>query len=259
MATENPFHIDPLKVIELAQKPEIIATAANGTSILEGALLGNGTNVYLIRRFHENVAHQSVQIPLKEITGCTAEEIHQLIETLAPYDKNKLRATGSVFVGRGGDSLILDPGMREKNVEFMVVGQITLPEGRHAEFAFVRMWAYGALKQLQLPSGNPGNQIEWEMALSFNGNLCFVVPEAVEDREGRIVTSGEGIKFELQTGDAIFLPLIPRQVISTNIEAAQANNLGAKYLTISPQWGGDLGASQKPIYWKDQIEFTGQS
>lgn len=257
---EVPVHIDPDLVLHLAEKPQLVESAPDGTPLLEAVFLEDGRGVFLVHNFHENFANPAVQKALEKLTGYPAETLHQTVESVIPSPSPTGQKMGPALPGRklhcrGGDKLILDQGMRDKNVESMVVGDLQLEGGESAEYALVRMYRYGALKQLVLPPGNPGNQIAWEMAYSLNGRLCFVIPRGVEDRDGRLVAKDNGCILELDPGDAVFLPLIPRQVISTDPEATQEQiKSGARYMTISPAWGGKEGASQTPVFWRSQIK-----
>jgi len=230
---ENPVHIDPVTVIKKAENSE-------GISLNEG-------NIFIIRNFAENYKNENSVSLIKELTECSGQQIYETVKKSLEVIKK-----GSVANMYEGDNLILDQKLKEEKngkVEFIVVNELEVGN-KKGESVFVRMWKYGALKQLVLPEGNPDNQIEWEMFICLKDKLSIVIPKEVENRNGLLVAKDNGIKLELSPGDAAFLPLVPRQIISNNGEFTPK---GVKYLTWGPAWGGEGGVSQKPVFWPGQI------
>lgn len=228
---EKLIHIPPESVVAKAEVAESIEI--------------NQEKVFCVRDFENNFDRSDVSRDIFELTGYSSETIHQITE-----DSLKFIKRGDVFTGYGGDKFILDPELKQikdGNIEFMTVSKFNLDESQ-GESALVRMWQYGALKQLVLPENNPGKQVSWEMMMSLKDKLTVVIPKETESVNGVLVAKDRGVKIELNPGDAIFLPLIPRQVISS------LTSRGTKYFNLGPAWEGETGANQKPVYWPDQVK-----
>jgi len=259
MGQEALTPIGPNDILPFAEKPVVLETGDANSPILEAVILEDGRKAYLIHNFHHNITNPHVTEIAQQITGYTGEEVHQIVESLVPID-GPMTMRGGVYAGRGGDKLDLDPGRREENVETMVVDELTLPHGEGAEGALVRMWAFGQLKGLRLPEGNPGHEVAWELTLLLKGDpLYVVVPKAVQLQGEITVAEDNGVILELKPGDAVISPLIPRQLISASPGASQSRlGSGSKYLSIGPAWDeppgtNPNGISQEPVYWRRQL------
>lgn len=242
---------EPSNIIKMASKPTIFESRYDGIPILEGVTLGDGRHVYQIRQMHENIGNKSIQGALKEVTGFDADDLHRIIEIRVPHDKRVHGSWGKMLVMRGGDPMISGGPYKDKDVETLFIGPQTFPGDILGEFAFVRMWGHGVLKTLTVPFGNPGNFIDSEITFSLNGGLCYVVGANIVSSSGKLQSNDFGVKFILNAGDAIVLPLgTARQVIATHDGASQDRiGSGAKYLIFSAPWTGENGITQNFVHW----------
>ncbi len=244
--TVIPHHIEPENVVQLAAQSKIIERDSKGNSLLETCETVGGGEAFVVRNFHENFNNPKVNSRIKKLTGITSIIMHDTVEKFIPISGQGgwTRKDGTI-IENNGDSLILDPRIKGEPVEFTFVGE-TVINKQPAEWALVRMWDYGALKQLVFPEPEPDNPIRWEMAMSLKGeSLNFVIPAHTENRGGKFVTLDDGVNLQLHPGDAVFLPITVRQVI--------AGSPSEKYFYISAPWGGEKGLIQKPVYWRSQI------
>ncbi len=251
-------HIDPELVIQKASSPEVLKSI-DDVPVIEGMFTDKGA-VLLIHDFFKNNSSGEVSKFIEENTNLSVEDIFRATQVDLNNSSDLLSSQNLTRIKRNvidiyyeGDKLILDPELqqdRDGKVEFVMVKNIKIGE-LVGESALVRMWKYGALKQLVLPEGNPGKQIEFEMFFCLKNKLTIVLPRNVENENGLLVAQDEGFKLELQEGDAAILPLVPRQIISNN---GDFTNQGAKYYTVGPSWDGECGGvSQRPGYWQGQI------
>ncbi|MEI8068113.1 MAG: hypothetical protein WCG91_04190 [Candidatus Shapirobacteria bacterium] len=255
---EKMIHIEPKLVIDRAIKPTVLKSK-DGQPVIEGFSLPEG-NVFLVRDFIKNNTDPDVSELIEKLTGFSRGVIYEKVradlsgseDLLATRDVREIKENVTALYHEG-DSLILDPILqkeRDGKVEFVMVKGCKLGKQK-GESVLVRMWRYGALKQLVLPEGNPGNQIGFELFLCLKNRLTIVVPGEVEDQNGLLVAKDEGVKLELKMGDFALLPLVPRQIISNG---GNFTDRGAKYFTLGPAWGGKGGVDQKPVYWPSQIQ-----
>lgn len=244
--TENPaqfIHVEPNVVLENAEK------FVNKSPILN-VISANGKKIYYISEVAKNYLNPEVSEKVGSLAGNDAKTIYEVAKESLEKIEQRLKhpksdkLDNSVFIDKGGDSLIIDPDMKGKDVEIMLIDNFDIGD-KSGESVLVRMWKYGALKELYFPKGS-GNQIEWEMLMCLKGNLHVVIPKDVKDENGNLVAQDNGIDIEIKPGDAILLPLIPRQVISADIKTT--------YFTMGPAWGGENGIAQKPVYWPNQIK-----
>jgi len=246
-------HIDPELVLQQAARPDDLMTLGD-ESVIQGFKTEKGP-VLLIHDFMKNNLDGGVSEFITENTGLLADDILKVAQADLSASEDLL-ATGGLekikqnvtVIDYEGDKLILDPELqadRDGKVEFIMVKDIKIGD-KSGESVIVKMWKYGALKQLELPEGNPGNQIEFEVFVCLKGSLNIAMPKEIISRDGLLVSKDDGVRLELAEGDVALLPIgTPRQVIS--------NNPKTKYYTMGPAWGVEGGASSKPVYWPGQI------
>src|SRR3990167_7599277 len=98
MAETEASHIDPRKVLELAGQPQVMQKDKDGRSILEVCETVGGERAFLVRNFHVNFADTKVSKELEELTGYPAEELHRIVELIAPHDtRGSLLGKSKVF------------------------------------------------------------------------------------------------------------------------------------------------------------------
>ena len=241
-------HIEPENVLQLATLPRIVERDTYEGSILEVCGAVGGGEAFVVRDFHKNFDNPQVDGRILSLTGITSNEFHNIVEEIIPESGQSgwSRKDGTI-IENNGDPLILDPRLKGEPVEFTFVGETAI-RNQPAEWALVRMWDYGALKQLTFPEPEPENPIRWEMAMSLKGkSLNFVVPAHTESKGDKVIATDDGVNLQLHPGDAVFLPLTVRQVV--------AGSHSEKYFYISAPWGGDKGLIQKPVYWHNQISI----
>jgi len=243
--TVVPHHIEPENVLQLASIPRIVETDPKGSSVLEVCEAANGQQAFVVRNFHENFDNPVVMQMVLDLTSFSSPDFHEIIENLMHDIKGGWKGKEMVLTGGGGDSLILDPNMKGKNVEYLTVGK-TKVGGKLAEWALTGMYLYGALKQLVYPHPNPESDLNWEFIMSVKGDdLNIIIPAQIEERGDKVVALDNGTNLKLHPGDAVFLPLgIARQLISSG---------RVKYFYLSAPWGGEKGLIQEPVYWQSQI------
>lgn len=251
-------HIEPELVIQKASNPEALKLVGD-VPVIEGMFTDKGA-VLLIHDLLKNNSSGEISSFVEENTNLSIEDIFRAAQVDLNNSSDLLASQNLATIKENvidiyheGDKLILDPELqqdRDGKVEFVMVKNIKIGE-QAGESALVRMWKYGALKQLVLPEGNPGKQIEFEMFFCLQNELTIIVPQIVENENGLLIAKDEGIKLELHKGDLAILPLTPRQIVSNNGEFTYQ---GAKYYTVGPAWGGAGGISQKPVYWSSQVE-----
>jgi len=246
-------HIDPELVLQLAARPDVLVKLGDEL-VVEGFKTEKGPAL-LIHDYMKNNLDGGVSEFIAANTGLLADDILKVVQAdlsasedlLATRDLEKIKQNVTV-IDYEGDKLILDQELqkdRDGKVEFIMVKDIKIGD-KIGESVIVKTWKYGALKQLELPEGNLGNQMEFELFVCLKGGLNIAMPKETVSRDGVLVSKDTGVRLELVEGDVALLPIgVPRQIIS--------NNPRTKYYTMGPAWGVDGGASSKPVYWPGQI------
>ena len=246
-------HIDPELVLQQAAKPDVLISV-DGSPVIEGLSTEKGPAL-LIHDFMKNNRDGGISEFIAANTELSADDVLSVVQAdlndsedlLATRDVRKIKANVAA-IEYEGDKLILDPELqadRDGKVEFIMVKDAKFGYKR-GESVIVRMWKYGALKQLELPEGNPGDQIEFELFVCLKGSLSIAIPKETTEQDGRLIAQDTGVKLDLQPGDVALLPIgVPRQIIS--------NNPQTKYYTMGPAWAGDGCVSSKAVYWPGQV------
>jgi len=239
--SSNIIEAYPSEIINKANIPELILPG-----ILESCKTNNGT-ADIVRNFPKNFDIDEVSEEILLQTGLSGEDLLNILrQELSSMTSGNLENV--VYFKDEGDKLL--PSDVGDAVEFIKV-KSTKVDNKDAEATLVRMWRFGAIKQLFFPSGESDDKLKYEIFLCLKNKMNIIIPEEVNEKENGLVTGDTFTNIELNVGDIAILPSTTTRQILNSRPTNSLTQDSVAYLTISPPWGTPDGLATKKVSYSE--------